>query len=88
MCFPSFQRFFGEALENGGGGGSDAHSHQVFFIKYTNFLQVCRGCIPFAFSSNKEWQLCCFFLFSTFFHFPRLQRYNFKHTSAFLGVSK
>lgn len=28
MCFPSFQRIFGEALENGGGGGSDAHSHQ------------------------------------------------------------
>lgn len=30
MCFPSFQRFFGEVLEIGGGGDSDAHSHQVF----------------------------------------------------------
>lgn len=67
MCFPSFQKFFGEVLEIGGGGGSDAHSHQVF---YNYFLQVCRGCIPFVFSSNKEWQLCCFFLFSTFFTFP------------------
>lgn len=30
MCFPSFQRFFGEVLEIGGRGDSDAHSHQVF----------------------------------------------------------
>lgn len=47
------------------------------FINY--FLQVCRGCIPFVFSSNKEWQSCCFSFFLLF---------SLSHTSAFLGVSE